>query len=155
MLAKQPFVVHASTENGLIFSGAILQLRLPRTNAGLRTELVLVHVYKASAIANRLRELGVEATEAILAPVQPTKQEVFVAHVALPLPARVVGLGGRYLVFRRIDRRRREQVGPLARLVANLESRIQCGILCITRCSQVSELGLACPGTHGLILCHK
>jgi len=66
---------------------------------------VRVGIDQASAITQRLRELGIKAAETILAPVQPAEKEVLLGDVARGNPAEIVGFGRRGIAFTRINRR--------------------------------------------------
>ena len=114
-----------------------------------------VGVKQAAAVADRLRQLSVVATEFILTPADPPEQKVLVGQVALALPPQVVSLGRCDLVLRGVNCGGLREVRPVAGFEADFKARIQGGVFSVARCRQVALRRFTRPGALWLVLCHN
>ena len=116
---------------------------------------MLVRLDQAASVADRLRKLRIEGAEIVFTPLQSPEQEILVRQIALGLPPQRVGFRRRNFVFCSADRGSRGNMLPLAGGKPDLNGRVQRRVLCVPRCSEISQRRFSCPGALCLLLGHQ
>ena len=144
--ANLPVVGQPACHDRIALVSSVHEIGLPGTHANLAVKLMRIGIYQAAAVAERLRELGVEAAEPVLSPVQPAEKEILLGDVARADPAEIVSFSRRGIAFAGVNRSGSCLVLPQIKFVGDPESGIEARALGITRCGQIAELDVAGPG---------